>query len=480
MPSAIPLLTFVAAMAKVRFRLNNPAPEKLTSILVELYISRAIRPVFATGEHCKPENWDGARVIPSRQGKPTKGDAANINRHLANIEADLMDVWRDNKGADRDTLKGLCRQVVDPSKQTETEDPTQKKTSLFTVGRFLAQCKRELDPKTVKRYRVLWRVLGRFQKGNRLDFSQFDMAFHDRFKNFLYDTSNPNYTGYHLEYNSNDSVYVVTPGAVSGQHIGLLDEVVFKYLVILKGVCDWAADRGYVVHQSYKTWQIIKREYPPISLTLSELEAVENVTLGNMIIKKQRDKKRFSDFTLNLDAVRDILVFACRTGQRISDIRRFSSIQVVDDTWTFTQRKGNRTKIKTIEIPFTGYCLPALLILQKYNYKLPRIAEADINLGIKEVCKRAGIDKEIYIERWAGSKKIRIYGKKYEYISTHTGKKSFITILAGEGVPVSVLSEFTGTSQKTIERHYLGKTDKERVKGYLNKVSNQAIMRKAN
>lgn len=436
------------------------------------YYHEGISVELSTGIKVKPEHWNGSRVT----GDPK---AKRINKVLSELEAALFNVHIDHRNKSKEEHEAIVRQMIKGEVRTVKEDPSQKKTSLFTVGRFLVQCKRELDPKTVGRYRVLWRALSRMQKGKRLDFSQFDMSFHDRFKNFLYDTPNPNYTGYHLEYNSIDHLFVVTPGAVDGKHIGLLDEVVFKYVVILKTVCDWATARGYKVHPSYKTWQIIKREYPPISLTLPELEAVERVPLGKMVIKKQREGNRTARYTVNLDAVRDILVFACRTGQRISDIKRFSGVQVIEDTWTFTQRKGNRTKIKTIEIPFTGYCLPAQMILQKYNNSLPRISEAELNIGIKEVCRQAGIDQDMYIERWAGSKKIRITGKKYEFISTHTGKKSFITILAGEGVPVSVLSEFTGTSQKTIERHYLGKTDKERVKGYLNKVSSQSIMRKA-
>jgi hypothetical protein len=93
----------------------------------------------------------------------------------------------------------------------------------------------------------------------------------------------------------------------------------------------------------------------------------------------------------------------------------------------------------------------------------------------------AGITEGIYIERWAGSRKIRISGPKWEFISTHTGKKSFITIMASEGVPVSFLSLLTGTSQKTIERHYLGKISLDKVREQLNKGGKkESTMRIAN
>ena len=118
-------------------------------------------------------------------------------------------------------------------------------------------------------------------------------------------------------------------------------------------------------------------------------------------------------------------------------------------------------------------------IVQKYGGKLPEISEQHLNQHIKTLCEKAGITQEIYIERWQGNKKIRIPGKKYEFISLHSGKRTFITILGNMGVPVKVISDFTGTSIKTIEKHYLGRTELYVAESYLNSIeSNQ--LREAN
>lgn len=135
-------------MAKVFFSLNNPKPGKLTSILAQLYISRQIRPTLATGEHCAPENWDGARVVPSSKGYPTKGDASSINRHLAKIEADLMEVWRDNKGAGREEIKAKAFEVIngspfekktvrDPEVSNSTDEIKETNPVLFWMKQFI-------------------------------------------------------------------------------------------------------------------------------------------------------------------------------------------------------------------------------------------------------------------------------------------------------------------------------------------------------
>lgn len=473
-------------MAKVNYILNRPSPGKLCSILVQLYISRQIRPVLATGEHCRPENWNGSRVVPAKSGDPTKAATAGINSHLAEIETNLLDVWRNNKNADRATITALAEEAIrgkklEPDIQVILpEEDGQKKTSLFTVGRYLVQCKRELTGATVNRYSVVWRALSRFQNGKRLDFSAMDMTFYDRLKNFLYETPNQLYAQYHLEYDRKLDTYIVTPGADPKNPIGLMDDVVFKYIIILKQICEWAANRGYKVHTSYKIWPIISREYDPISWTTEEIEAIENLPrLGSIIKEIPHKNGKPSKVAIDLDFARDYIIFASRTGPRISDVKRFNPDDIKEDVWTVTQKKGNRTKNKVVKMPLRGFSIQAKLILKKYNYSFPSITENSLNFGIREVCKRAGITQPFFIERWAGSKKIRIPGERWEFFSSHSCKKTFITLLLSEGVPIAVVSELTGTSQRTIERHYAGKIEIKKLKDYLDEAGNgKTVMRK--
>src|SRR5690606_13005891 len=88
--------------------------------------------------------------------------------------------------------------------------------------------------------------------------------------------------------------------------VGLFDDVVFKYMDNLKTVIGWAEKRGYQVHPSYKDWEIIKREYPIISLTLDELQRIEAL----------------DSLPDHLSIARDYFSICCRTGQRISDVKR--------------------------------------------------------------------------------------------------------------------------------------------------------------
>lgn len=462
-------------MATIKFYLNHPYEKQSkedkanklpkvfrkdeVSIDMMFSLNRNERFPLSTKEKIQPKYWD----FKEKRAKKSYTGHIELNLSLDKIKTDVTELWRNNKDKSLVELKELITQAI-----RGTSTSIQKKTLIEAVQLFIAQYEKEKDQGTVKRYRALLKKLVKFSEIYDLSFEKLDFNFYDAFKNHLYGTVNPLYSDYHLEYDQSIGAYNVLPGRVDNARIGLFDEVVFKYFVNLKTVCAWAEKRGYPVHPAYKSWEIIKRDYAPITLTKEELEALENYQFD------QKDK--------HLDIARDYLSLECRTGQRISDLRRFKREDLLDGVWTFFQKKGNRIKAKLIELPLDGFAAPALVILQKYRYELPKISEQKLNENIKKACKLAGIDQSMYIERWAGNRKIRIQGPKYEFISTHTGKKSFITILASEGLPVSVLSILTGTSQRTIERHYLGRIQVSKVRDHLKKAGdgNNSIMKVAN
>jgi hypothetical protein len=461
-------------MATIKFYLNHPYEKQSkedkalkaakvfrkdeVSIDMMFSLNRNERFPLSTKEKIQPKYWD----FKEKRAKKSYTGHIELNLSLDKIKTDITELWRNNKDKSLAELKELITQSV-----RGTAVSIEKKTVLEAVQQFIAQYEKEKDPGTVKRYKGLLKKLTDFSGRYPLSFGKLDFNFYDAFKVYLYGIHNPVYSGFSLIYNSGLECYDAVPrtdGNPVGEPIGLMDEVVFKYFVNLKTICAWAEKRGHEVNPAYKSWETIKRQYAPITLTKEELEKLESVTLP-----------------AHLDIARDYLALECRTGQRISDLRRFRREDLQDGVWTFFQKKGNRIKAKLIELPLDGFAAPALVILQKYKYELPKISEQKLNENIKKACEKAGIDQQMFIERWAGNKKIRISGPKYGFISTHTGKKSFITILAGEGVPVSILSVLTGTSQRTIERHYLGRIQVSKVRDHLKRVEyNTVVMKKAN
>jgi integrase len=441
-------------MATVKFYLKNAKIDKVlrvdeVAIAAKFSLGRKKRFEISTGEKIVPKHWDfkGQQVKSSYRGH------YEVNIYLSDFKTKLLTLYRDNRDLSFDKFKELAQS------KTTTEE---KKTLFLAFEQFLKAYQSEKDSKTVAKYLTLEKHLIAFDTIHAIDFPNLDFSFYDRFKSYLLAIPNPFYRKFSLHPDiGSSSQYHMVPDN-KGLPIGIFDDNVYSYIIQLKTFLAWSEKRGYQVHNSFKTWEIIRRVYPPITLTAAELEQLESKVFNSKA----------------LDVARDYLVMEARTGQRISDIKRFTPKDYNDFKWTFTPRKGNRLSNKSVTVHFKGYCASALFILQKYNWQMPVISEQKLNENIKRACKEAGIDQEISIYRWAANKRIRISGKKYEFISSHTGRKTFITLALQAGTPVEYVMQLTGISEYKTIRHYKGEFEDNKVEGYLNGIG-EALMRKS-
>lgn len=94
----------------------------------------------------------------------------------------------------------------------------------------------------------------------------------------------------------------------------------------------------------------------------------------------------------SLARVRDLFIYSCYTGLAYSDLMDFS-IEKIEQDGDDKYLYGHR--IKTGE-EYIVLILPrALEILEKYNYKLPKLTNQQYNHRLKDLAKAAGIDKPL-------------------------------------------------------------------------------------
>jgi hypothetical protein len=456
-------------MATVRFYLRSskpPDPKKEVSIFAKFTIDRTKRFEITLDEKILPKHWD-----PKGQSvKSTYRGHHEVNIYLSDFKTKLLTLYRENRDMPFDKFKILAQ-----------NQSGEKKTLFIAAEQFLTQYEAEKDSKTLGKYNVMVKQLRSFDQKHSIDFPNLNHQFYDRFKEHLYSIPNPNYPGCCLVADSSDSNTFSIIRADRGTSVGLFDDTVYKYIVNLKTFLAWSEKRGYQVNPSFKSWEIIERRYPPISLTLAELERLESFEFTIENIKPFAKKHAELTRTLKaIDIARDYLVFECRTGQRISDIKRFDLKDYGDSRWTFTPRKGNRLSSKTNTVYFKGYCEPAIYILQKYNWRMPIISEQKINDNIKTACKIAGINQEIITYRWAQNKRIRISGPKYDFISSHVGRKSFITI-GLQYLSPKIVKDLAGIDSWATLKHYEGNAEGSTIEHALEKIpTTKTLMKKAN
>ena len=152
-------------------------------------------------------------------------------------------------------------------------------------------------------------------------------------------------------------------------------------------------------------------------------KAKREVTNQVVLSKSEVLKLYHFDFTKNtkLEKVRDVFVFGCLTGMRYSDFKRVQRENIENGTITLREIKD---KSKTLKIPLVAL---SRAILEKYNYKLPIISDQKFRNHIKEACKIVGFTDPVVKSSRIGNNITNETFKKYERVSTHTARRSFIT-----------------------------------------------------
>jgi integrase len=225
---------------------------------------------------------------------------------------------------------------------------------------------------------------------------------------------------------------------------GLLLDTQVKYIKSLKIFCKYAEERGYNRYTTYKDFQCVtkadqkrtKSDNEIVTLTLSEL--------------RQFYAHDFSGKP-HLERVRDLFCFGCFTGQRWGDFSNFDKSQLKGNVWTFY---ADKTK-KEMDIDLTGFFAPALDILNKYNYNLPKISPQKFNDYLKDAAAEAEINEPTKIVRYVGVKEIIISKPKSQFLSSHTARRTCVSILLNDfNVNYVHVMGITGHSDiKTLQKY---------------------------
>lgn len=226
----------------------------------------------------------------------------------------------------------------------------------------------------------------------------------------------------------------------------------YKKCVDLKSVCKDARKNGVEVSYDLtdiKTKQVsaYDDDMDVIILTPEELEKIENTELP----------------TKALENARKWLLLACYTGQRGNDLTtRIHSKNFEhygnDLIIRITQQKGN----KTVIIPV----LPK--VREIYENGMPYIiAIQNLNKYFKEIGKLAGINEmTMGRKQEKGKRGVKRLRPKYEYISTHIGRRSFASNHYGK-IPTPIIMAVTGHSKESTFLTYINQTDNSHVDTFL-------------
>ena len=268
---------------------------------------------------------------------------------------------------------------------------------------------------TIKRYEYNKKLLQDFEESKdvKLNFNQIDKKFYNTFINYCTNTKN----------HSTNTL---------SRNIGLF-----------KTFMNWAVLNRYTYKLDFQEFKNIKKEITDeVALSKEQVVEIFNFDFSN----NQR-----------LERVRDLFVFGCFTGMRYSNYSKIKKNDIIDSHIKVRDVKDNR---KQLNIPLNDY---SSYLLKKYDYRLPEISNQKFNVYIKEVIKIVGYTENIKKTSKLGNEIIETVTPFYERISSHTARRSFITIMKTEKVPDKIIMGFTGHKSLEVFNQYYKPNDIEKV-----------------
>ena len=205
------------------------------------------------------------------------------------------------------------------------------------------------------------------------------------------------------------------------------------YFYRIRTVVKWCIKRGLTRNNPFDQYQITQPMYgDPFYLTLEE-----------------RDRVYYADLS-GLGAThpvyRDIFMFQCLIGCRVSDLNRLTKANVVDGCVEYIPQKTKMEHANTVRVPLNQ---KALDILERYkdleDALLPRFSHFGYNKKIKEILKYVGIDRMVRVL----DPKTRedVARPLYEVATTHTARKTFIGNLYKQVNDPNLIASMSGHSE---------------------------------
>ena len=394
------------------------------------------RAKYPIGYRIDLNNWNTEEQRVKRNNFNKYNDSASIiNKRINHIEEHLPKIY--NKAAELDriiTKKYLWEELlkiitkIENPKNDISENKKQKNLSDY-IQLFIDEESKAKDwsESTIKKINTLKTHVSGY--GRELYFNNITAGFLQSY----------------IDYQRND--------------LKLNNTTNLKYMKMFKWFLNWATKKKYNTNLEYKDFELKFKgtstaDYQTnvIFLSWEELQHFYNLDLSN--------NKR-------LEQVRDIYCFSCFTSLRYSDISNLkkSDFKTDDLNDTYIEFLTVKTNDK-LTIELNKY---ALTIWEKYkdidlknNRAFPVASNQKYNAYLKEVAKLAGFNNNETIIEYRGNKRIEQTFEKWELLTTHTARKTFIINALYLGIQPDIIRSWTGHKDYRTMEVYTKIVDKQK------------------
>ena len=392
-------------MIQVSFNLRHENKNKDGLVPVRIIITHYSNRIRKTVPSVKvlPKDWKNQRIRPNLVQEPYNYHV-EFNLILDEMDSKVKQLYRTS------LIKGIPLREDEIIGCIENRTlPVVEKHFFGALDEFVSTHKTIRAKSTITKYKSCIQFIKEFEKttGYGLGFESIDQSFIEAFREYAY-----------TERNTMNNYYS-------------------KLIAFLKTFMNWASKRGYHDNSAYQKFKRQEDDIEVIYLTMDELMR---------LFHHDFESKR-------LGCVRDAYCFACFTGLRYSDLRKLRPSNVFGDHLRLTIQKTKRTDHI---IPLNKMAKEILTKYQGTIYEpIPKISGQKFNEYIKECCEKVGIDQQMTITRYIGRRRIDKTAPKYDLITSHTARKTFVTNSLVLGMNEKVVKNITGHKDDVSFMKYL-------------------------
>ena len=269
-------------------------------------------------------------------------------------------------------------------------------------GERTNQMGRQIDGRTVQKYRTTQKMLDAFSKrvwGRVIRFDEIDEKFVGQWAKFRSEGH----------------------GKVAGVGIN----TIAKDMAVIKTWMKTSFQREVHNNRKWESDAFKPREVKVAKphLTMEEVSQLETFKIPKKVHNNGVERTSW-------DTVRDYFIIACWTAARVSDLKQFRDLIALrykengnscPDQLTFIQSKTN----SEVTVPMLE---PVKRIVNRYKGQLPKLPnESKMNSTVKLVCKAAGLDRVIEQASTDAKSKDVSRNELWELVTNHTARRTFAT-----------------------------------------------------
>ncbi len=389
-------------------------------IFIQYCFSSENKTLLNTGIAIPPNYWHKklnriAEDIPMQFGK-----AGDLNKELQRqirLAEDIISFALENKVKDP---VAFARKTFAPDfdfsslKKNKIDEPDKNENLDFKqqFNLYIQAKRKRVASSTINVYNQVLRYLSGFEiyRGKKITFNSFNYDFYDELIEFL--------------------TYEYTSNRYKKVH-GLKVNTIGKAIKHLRLFLNDRMRRKIIPYLDISMFKTMEEQADAIYLNMHEINRIFEIDLSD---------------NLKLERHRNLFVLGCYTGLRFSDY----SVLRTDDIRNNMLYKKQHKSDHWVIIPLRGHA--EFILRNKFKNGIPKISNSEFNESLKEIGKLAGLNQPIKFSHKKGNQKIVVCKPKYEWITSHTCRRSFCTNEFLAGTPVELIMKISG--HKSIKDFY--------------------------